>query len=346
MRKKNVTIRQLAKIMQVTPTTISLALRGKGNISPARREDIRQLAARLGYVPSAVAQALRGSATRTVGVVINFFDNPFFSAVFAGIETEMKRRGYSFWVAQSGDDPVTEQEQMRQMAERGVDGLIVLPCGEDVRHLEQLRQRGKPVVLIGNLDENSGFDAVVADNLHGGEAAARSLCAERARVHIAGPAAQSMSALRCQGFINVMRESRPERDPDQYIHRISRMGHAEGYAAMEAVVRTHPPPLSVFAANDETALGVLKFCRRKGLSVPGEVEIVGFGNIAFLDMISLRLSTVDIPAEKMGREAACMLLRRIEGEKEDRRVSVLETVFVPGETTLKKHDGEALSEIG
>ena len=335
MRKKNVTIRQLAEMMQVTPTTISLALRGKGKISQARREEIRQLAVRLGYVPSAVAQALRGSATRTIGVVINFFDNPFFSTVFAGIETEMKRQGYSFWVAQSGDDPAMEREQVRQLAERGVDGLIVLPCGDDLRHLEQVRQRGKPVVLIGNLGGKSGFGAVVADNLRGGEAAARSLCAERVRVHIAGPETQSMSALRCRGFINVLRENGPERDPDQYIHRISRMGHAEGYAAMEAVVRKYAPPLSVFAVNDETALGVLKFCRHKNLSVPGEVEIVGFGNIAFLDMISLRLSTVDIPAGKMGMEAARMLLRRIEGEEEYGRVSVLETAFVPGETTLK-----------
>jgi len=335
MLKKKVTLRQLAEMLQVTPTTISLALRGKGKISAARKEEIRQVATQLGYVPSSVAQALRGSATRTVGVVINFFDNPFFSAVFAGIETEMSRRGYSFWVAQSRDDPGQEREQVRQLAERGVDGLIVLPCGEDLRHLEDLRQRDKPVVLIGNLGGQSAFAAVVADNLHGGEMAARNLCAERPRVHIAGPEKQSMSALRCRGFVNVLRESGPKLNPGQYIHRISRMGHAEGYVAMEAVVRKHPPPLSVFAVNDETALGVLKFCRRKGLSVPGDVEIVGFGNIAFLDMISARLSTVDIPASKMGMEAARMLLRRIEGEEEDGQVFVLETAFLPGETTLK-----------
>ncbi|MDR0467217.1 MAG: LacI family transcriptional regulator [Deltaproteobacteria bacterium] len=334
MQKKNVTIRQLAHMLQVTPTTVSLALRGKGHISTARRDEIRQLAARLEYVPSAVAQALRGSATHTIGVVINFFDNPFFSAVFAGMETEMRRRGYAFWVTQSGDDPRQEREQVRQLAERGVDGLIVLPCGEDLRHLEDLRQRGKPVVLIGNLGGQDGFAAVAADNLRGGETAARSLCAERPRVHIAGQETQSMSALRRQGFVNVLRESRPDIDPDQYIHRIARMGHAEGYAAMEAIVRSRPLPLSIFAVNDETALGALKYCRRKGLSVPADVEIVGFGNIAFLDMFSARLSTVNIPAGTMGREAARMLLHRIEGGEEDGCVSILETSFVPGETTL------------
>jgi len=336
MQKKNVTIRQLAHMAQVTPTTISLALRGKGHISAAKREEIRQLAAQMGYVPSTVARALRGSATHTIGVVINSFDNPFFSAVFTGMETELLCRGYAFWVAQSGDDPRREREQVRQLAERGVDGLIVLPCGEDLRHLDDLRQRGKPVVLIGNQGGQEGFAAVVADNLHGGEAAARSLCAERTRVHIAGQETQSMNALRCRGFVNVLRESRPDLDPDQYIHRIARMGHTEGYAAMEALVRNYPMPLSVFAANDETALGVLKFCRRKGLSVPADVEIVGFGNIAFLDMINARLSTVNIPADTMGEEAARMLLHRIEGGEEDGRVSVLETAFVPGETTLKR----------
>ncbi|MDR2819822.1 MAG: LacI family transcriptional regulator [Desulfovibrio sp.] len=335
MRQKNVTIRQLAEILQVTPTTVSLALRGKGKISEARRAEIRKLAAKLNYTPSSVAQALRGSATHTIGVIINFFDNPFFCAVFAGIEAEMKRRSYSFWVAQSGDDPAQEQQQARQLIARGVDGIIVLPCGQDMRYLENFRRRGKPSVLIGNQDRGGLFAAVVADNLRGGEIAARNLCMQRMRLHIAGPENQSMSRLRCQGFMNMLRESQPDSDPAEHIHRINRMGHAEGYTAMVAIMQKYTPPLSIFAVNDETGLGVLKFCRRMGLSVPGEVEIIGFGDIAFLDMINMRLSTVRIPAEQMGREAARMLLRSIENGDEHGSLTMLETSFVPGETTLK-----------
>jgi LacI family transcriptional regulator len=336
MRHKSVTIREMARMLDVTPTTVSLALRGKGNISAARRREVRDLAAKLHYAPNSVAQALRGALTHTIGVIINSFGNPFFTGVFAGIEAEMKPRGYSFWVAQSGDVPEKEKEQARQSAEQGVDGLIVLPCGQDLAHLEILRDQGKPVVLIAN--QGSGaFDAVVADNLHGGEAATRHLCVSRTLVHIAGPEAQSMSAHRLRGFLNVLRERRPDCDPREHVFPIARMGHKEGYAAMEAVLRRVPPPLSVFAVNDETALGALKRCRRERLSVPEDVEIIGFGNIDILDMVNVRLSTIHIPAEQMGREAARMLARGIEDAgKTAPRVSVLDVDIVPGDTTLKK----------
>lgn len=334
MPQKTVTIRQLAELAGVTPTTVSLALRGKGKISATKREEIRRLADELNYSPSSAAQALRGSATRTIGVIINFFDNPFFSAVFAGIESEMKPRGYSFWVAQSGDDLEQEREQARRLAARGVDGLIVLPCGRDMRHLDELRRSGKPVVLIGNRDDEGTFAAVVADNLRGGETATRRLAPERTPVHIAGPRNQSMSEQRCRGFARVLLSNRPGCDAERHIFHIARMGHAEGYAAMERVLREWPLPLSIFAVNDETALGVLKFLRRNALAVPGDAEIIGFGNIALLDMISARLSTVHIPAEQMGREAARLLLHAVETRDKHTPLSILDVAFVPGDTTL------------
>jgi LacI family transcriptional regulator len=337
VRHKSVTIREMARMLNVTPTTVSLALRGKGNISAARREEIRTLAAELQYAPNSVAQALRGALTHTIGVIINSFGNPFFTGVFAGIEAEMKPRGYSFWVAQSGDVPEKEKEQARQSAEQGVDGLIVLPCGQDFVHLEMLRAQGKPVVLIANQDGGGVFDAVVADNLRGGEAATRHLCPSRTLVHIAGPETQSMSVHRLRGFLNVLRERRPGCDPRDHIFPIARMGHKEGYAAMEAVLCCVAPPLSVFAVNDETALGALKRCRHARLSVPEDVEIIGFGNIDILDMVNVRLSTIHIPAEQMGREAARMLLRGIEDAgKTTPCVFVLGVDIVPGDTTLER----------
>ncbi|MDR2572822.1 MAG: LacI family transcriptional regulator [Desulfovibrio sp.] len=336
MQRRNVTIRQLAEMAGVTPTTVSLVLRGKGNISAARREQIHRLARELNYSPSSAAQALRGSATHTIGVVINFFDNPFFSEVFSGIESEMKPRGYSFWVAQSGDEPAQEEAQVRQMAARGVDGFIVLPCGQNPLHLEKVQESGKPVVLIGNHTGKQTFSAVVADNLRGGEIAAARLDPEGMPLHIAGPRNQSMSVLRRRGFLNILRKNRPGCDPAEHIHTISRMGHAEGYTAMEALARKYSPPLSIFAVNDETALGALKFCRCNGLSVPGDVEIVGFGNIAMLDVLCAKLSTVSIPAGQMGREAARILLRAVETRRRDTSLTVLDVAFVPGKTTLNK----------
>jgi DNA-binding LacI/PurR family transcriptional regulator len=334
IRQKNITIRQLAEMADVTPTTVSLVLRGKGNISAAKREQIRRLAEELNYSPSPAAQALRGSATRAIGVIINFFNNPFFNTLFAGIEGEMKPRGYSFWVAQSGDDPVQESVQARRMAARGVDGLIVLPCSQDLSHLEELQQGDKPVVLIGNHVEEKTFTAVVADNLHGGEIAAARLAPERMPIHIAGPQNQSMSILRCKGFLNTVQKNRPGCKAMAHVYKIPRMGHAEGYAAMEALARNYYPPLSIFAVNDETALGVLKFCRCNGLSVPKDVEIIGFGNITLLDMICAKLSTVNIPTEQMGREAARLLLQAVETPGRSASLSVLDVAFVQGETTL------------
>ncbi|MDR2800364.1 MAG: LacI family transcriptional regulator [Desulfovibrio sp.] len=334
IRQKKITIRQLAEMADVTPTTVSLALRGKGNISTVKREHIRRLAEELNYSPSQAAQALRGSATHAIGVIINFFNNPFFNTLFAGIESEMKPRGYSFWVAQSGDDPVQESVQARQMAARGVDGLIVLPCSQDVRHLEELQQAGKPVVLIGNHVEEKKFAAVVADNLRGGEIAAARLAPGRMPVHIAGPQNQSISILRCRGFLNIVQKNRPAYEAMAHIYRIPRMGHAEGYAAMEALARKYYPPLSIFAVNDETALGVLKFCRCNGLSVPRDIEIIGFGNITLLDMLCSKLSTVNIPTEQMGRKAARLLLQAVEEPERNMSLSVLDVAFVQGETTL------------
>lgn len=312
------TIQDIAQKAGVSVATVSLVLNDKGNINVKTRARIKKIAASINYVPNLMAQALRGARTNTIGVVINHLHNPFFAGVFKGIENVADERGFTYLVSHTHDDIGKEQRQVQLLAERGVDGIVLLPCSSDSQHIRAIQREFKlPVALIGNYFENGNFLSVVADNWGGAKAAVEHLISlgRRPVVHIAGPSAQTMCQFRRRAFEQVMADTFSDVSPGERVFSVPAMTPEEGYAVMPRILQSLPIPLSLFVVNDDTALGVLRYCNEKKLRIPEDVAIVGFSDIQILNSLNIPLTTVRIPAEEMGEKAATLIIDAIKSRK-------------------------------
>lgn len=336
---RRTTIRDIANKAAVSPATVSLALNEKGNLNEQTRARIKAMARELGYTPNPLARGLRGGRTGTIGVVIDHFHNRFFAGVFAGIEQACDEAGYAFIVAETHERPEKERMHLINMAERGMDGLILLPCSQDYRCAEEIRLHYQiPVVLMGNFFEESPFISVVADNWNGARMVTEHLLSldRKPIIHIAGSQDQTKIIMRRRGFESTIRERTEKPVPTDHVFFVSSINPQEGYRVMGKVMEKFAPPFSLFIVNDDTALGVLRYCREKGLRVPQDVAVAGFSDMDVEGDFKPFLTSVRIPAFTMGNKAASLLLASIsnpEGRQDPERV-VLPVSLVVRESTV------------
>jgi len=308
-----VTIVDIAKAANLSPATVSLALNNKGNMPEERRRLIKQLARELNYMPSAVARALRGGSTRTIGVVINYFNNPFFRQFFIGLEEVADKLGFTFSVTQSHDILEKEQKQVRQLAQQGADGIIILACSLSTDHLDEIRTTWNiPVVPISN-SLGESFPLITVDNKHGGALVAEHFLtlAGRKNIHLAGPFTKEPMCLRWQGFRDTLRDKDPGFDQDNALFSIEELRAEAGFNIMPVILEKVSVPFNIFVVNDEVALGVLHYCRKNGLRVPDDIAVAGFSNVDILESYGIPLTSVESDAENMGREAMNTLSKLI-----------------------------------
>lgn len=298
----------------MSATAVSMALNNRGSLTDERRAEIKRVAADMGYVPNVGARALRGVSTQSFGVVINYFDNAFFNDFFAGLEDVANPVGFSFWASQTWDKIEQEQAQVRKLAQLGVDGLIILPCSKETSHLRELSEQFKiPIVLLNHLVDMP-FPAIVVDNVQGAREATEHLLAgfDRPVLHVTG-SIHDKSGIegRYDGYCQVMREKVKDFDPERYVFFIDELTGQNGYKILDKILAQWPLPISIFAVNDEIALGILTSCAHRNLRLPEDVALVGFSGVDTLEKLNLPLSTVAMPNREMGRKAARLLLDQI-----------------------------------
>lgn len=304
------TLKDIAKAVGVSPTAVSLALNDKGSLTDELRRRIKDAAAALDYSPNPAARILRGVRSNAISVIINYFNNPFFRDFLLGLEEVTDAAGVSYSVSQTHDNLAKEQALVRNAAEQGADGLIVLNCSNEFIHLQAVTDTFSiPVVLISHTLEDR-FAAVQADNVKGGRLATEHLLGidDRPVFHLAGPLKKSGIADRKRGFMQAMAHARPELNAEALCFSVESLTASAGYKGMEAVRAKHKPPFSLFVTNDEVALGVLTYCRHHGLRLPEDVAVVGFSDIDLLETMDIQLSSVRIPQYRMGEIAARTLL--------------------------------------
>lgn len=312
-KKARATLKDIARELNISATAVSQGLNGKGRLSKSLRRRIEEAAAAVGYRPNPAARMLRGTKTRSIGVVINFFNNPFFRKFFIGLEQVTGPAGVHYWVSQTHDVFAKEETQVQTLADFGVDGIILLPCSETHAHLDIIEaQFDIPFVLIShNMGER--FAAVQADNVRGAELATEHLLSlgNRPVLHIAGPLGKSGMRERMRGFCNVMDKTLAF-SADEAVFFVDALTSEEGGRVMGTILERYGAPVSVFVTNDDVALGVLTFCIERGLRLPEDVAVVGFSDIDILQKLNIPLTSVNIPQQRMGETAGRILLDLID----------------------------------
>ncbi|MFD5831214.1 LacI family DNA-binding transcriptional regulator, partial [Lentzea sp. NPDC060358] len=328
--RSRVTLADVAAASGVSVTTASLVLTGRARelrISEAAQERVRSTARELGYRRGTPGTS-RPGLSRTIGFVLDAVDPPGLAGeVVKGALEAAHRRGFMLLVAESGGDPARGRGLVEAMHDRRVDG-VVLTTARSGAVAEPHVLRHEPAVLLGATAPRSGVPCVVADEAQGGRSAARRLLdAGHARgIHLigAGPAARAAGdrvtglreALDAAGAGVVSLPFCPEWTPEC------------GYAATTALLRHHRPRALV-CLDDRLAFGAYQALADAGLSVPGDVSVLGFGDHPAASWLRPRLTTVALPRHELGERAVDVLADLVEGRGRGARTPPVHRVPMP-----------------
>ncbi|WP_426506274.1 LacI family DNA-binding transcriptional regulator [Dactylosporangium sp. McL0621] len=318
-------IKEVARRAGVSIGTVSNVLNRPELVATTTRQRVLDAIAELGYVRNDSARQLRAGHSRQIALVVLDVTNPFFTDVVRGAEAAAEDHGVMVVVCNSGEDAHREHRHLDLLEEQRVRGVLITPVDESPNsRLEQLIQRGTPVVLVDRGSGRHSRCSVAVDDVLGGRLAGEHLV-EQGHRHIAfvgGPMSIAQVHDRHAGIAEAV-EGRAELSvvPTPNLTVASGRAAATQIAAQVAAAGDDRPT-AVFCANDLLALGVLQEMTQRGVRVPQDVAIVGYDDIEFAAAAAVPLSSVRQPREQLGRTAAALLLEEIEddGRHEHRHV--------------------------
>jgi DNA-binding LacI/PurR family transcriptional regulator len=319
-----VSIKDIAKAAGVSHATVSRALSDSPLISTATKARVQTLAREMGYSPNALARGLVTRQTYSVGVVVTTIADPFVAEIVQGIEATAHDSGYTVILCNSGAVPEREIAAVEMLRSKRVDGVIVTSSRVGALYLDHLERIGTPIVLINNHNEQSGryTFSVTVDNRHGGRMATEHLVqlGHRRIGYVTGPAQSSNDLDRLTGYREALVEAGIEPDPALVVAGNGRTDGGE--RALEPLLSLDELPTAVFCYNDMTAIGLVHAARRKHLSIPRDLAVIGFDDILFASYLEPPLTTIAQLKVEMGEQAMRMMLSLITaGEDSDREVA-------------------------
>lgn len=329
---RHTTINDLAKLLNLSPSTVSRALRNHPDISNKTKDKVLAMAADTNYQPNLIAQSLQNRRSNNIGVIVPEIRNTFFSTVISGIEEVAYEAGYTIMVCQSADTYAREVLNTKALAANRVAGMLVSLSQEtsDFSHLETVMSQGIPLVLFDRVAENLEASQVIVDDFTGAYNAAQHLIKQGYKriAHLAGSQSLFVSRKRYEGYaaalINCGMEIKPE-----YV--ISGGYHEEdGKDGMKKLLQLKKIPDAVFAVNDPVALGAFLHIQDMGLKIPEDIALVGFSNNPNTRLVRPKLTTVNQPAFEIGQTAANLLLKSFSDKsvKHEIETVVLKTELV------------------
>ena len=344
----SVTIADIAKEAQVSKATVSRVLNDRAEgVGAETRLRVKEVMRRLDFAPSGAARDLATGRSRCIGLVIPDIIDPFAPLMIRGIEAAVRGLGYGLFLCDSENDLEREKEQLCLLVERRVEGVILNPAlSGDASQLELLERRSVPYVLLDRgIETGRSVPGVYTDNRSGARMGVEYLLSGGARrlAFLNGPEGLSVSRLREAGVEDAFRAAELDvmsiarGSGDYTVESGERFidGLLDGRGPSPASSRAaSPPPFdAVFAANDRMAIGAVRALRRRGIDVPGTVEVVGFDDIELASLVEPPLTTVAQPAFEMGLQAARMLFLTIAGKRQFKKSLMLDPKLVVRGTT-------------
>ncbi|WP_283678862.1 LacI family DNA-binding transcriptional regulator [Lentilactobacillus sp. Marseille-Q4993] len=309
--KKKVTINDLAKRAEVSVTTVSQILNGKGDrFSKKTVEKVHELQKEMGYVPDFNAQSLIRRSGRTLGIIVPNINNPFFSRFLRGIESAALERDYVPLVFGSNDSEKQETRYLFESIRRAADGLIIASAVSDLNEIDHILSQNEISYLLIDQAPVKDGDQVEVHNYDGGKLLADHLLKNGHTDVSVVKANKPTTNLeeRLQGFLDAFDAAGHKIEPSHVISAdLTKMG---GYEAADSVLKTKTT--AVFAINDEVAFGLYRAFAEKGISIPDDISVVGYDDIDLAEYFTPKLTTVHQPAFEMGETAAKLLIDRIE----------------------------------
>ena len=310
---ENVTIKDIAKALGLSTSTVSRALRGSSEINFETKKAVLEYAEKYNYRPNPIALSLKENRSKAIGVIVPEIDNPFFSQAINGIEEIADKRGYHVVISQSHESLEKEKINIEHLASRRVDGLLISLSGEtqNVLHLLDLHQKGMPMVLFDRISDEIDTHKVTSENFEGAFRATEHLIknGKKKIAHLGASPYLSITKERLEGYLAAHQKN--EISIDQNLIKYCNYGYEEMEKVMEDLFKNTKPD-AIFTSSDRLVLDCLTALKNRNIAIPQDISIIGFTNLTVAPLLSPSLSTVVQPALEMGKFSAELLLDLIE----------------------------------
>jgi DNA-binding LacI/PurR family transcriptional regulator len=311
--KRQVTIKDIARELGISPSTVSKALKGHSDISPSTKKAVRELVEKWHYKPDPIALSLKSGLSKTIGVIVPEIVHYFFSTVIGGIEDLAYDSEYHVMFCQSGESYEREVKAVETLLSNRVDGILVSvsKVTENFDHFRKIQEAGIPLVFFDRICDEIDTDRVIVDDEIGAYEAVKHLINIGCKniVHLYGPQNLHIGRERKEGYIRALKEhNRPVHEKN-----IIKCDTAEeARIVVPELLTGKERPDGIFAVNDLTAAETMKIIKQHGLNVPRDIALVGFTSGMISDLTDPALSSVEQHGYEIGREAVRLLIDRLE----------------------------------
>jgi LacI family transcriptional regulator len=324
----------IAKELNVSRATVSKALKDTDDISVEMKKRVRDLAEKMNYIPHYHARRLHSQKTKTIGVVVPDVSNTFFSYAIDGIMDVAVNAGYHIILTVLREKSEIEKTNLLNLLSMRVDGLLVAVSRETKKNqiFLKVKRSEVPLVFFDRAIDNLGFCYVGIDD----KIAARKLidfvirCGFTKIGHLAGSLNLAIGKNRYAGYLESLKRNRLPIRPEWIIQ--GRFEREDGYRGFKEIWKASEKPEVIFAANDHIALGVYDAMREIGISVPDQVGVVAFGHHVFAQMLTPKLTIINVDPYFLGKKAMELMLNCIKEEKGCRSRVLIDAEIEIGES--------------
>lgn len=329
-------IRDVAKKAGVSTATVSRVINESGYVKEETKQKVLAAIAEAEFVPNAIARSLSIRDSSSIGVIVPDIANEFFSSIISGMGEMASNNQYNIVLFDTGEMQEREHQCLQIAESQRLSGLLITPVSElDMETRDKLIQfedKGIPVVLVDRNMKNSNLDGVFVENHAAAYKGVEALihAGHRKIAIITGPSTSMPGKDRFQGYKAALAEHGLDLREEYIVSGDFKI--IKAYEQTKKLLQLPDPPTAIFASNNQTSLGVLKYLTEQGIKIGRDISIVGFDQIESLKIIDYRLSTIERDAKRQGYEAMAMLIDKLSHKKSK---SSGRKIFVPYEVVLR-----------
>jgi DNA-binding LacI/PurR family transcriptional regulator len=339
MLKGKITIKDIARELGISPSTVSKALKGHHDISSTTKQSVKDLADKWNYKPDQIALSLKSGSSKTIGIIVPEIVHYFFSSAISGIEDLAYTSGYHVIFCQSSEQYIREVKAVETLLSSRVDGVLVSlsKATEKFDHFRKIEDNGIPMVFFDRVCEEIDTDRVIVDDESGAYEATNHLIAIGCKnvIHLSGPPNLLIGKNRKDGFMRALRENNLPVNENNIVMCDS----AEDAALLvPELFKRAIKPDGIFAVNDLTAAAAMRIIIDLGYKVPDDIAVVGFTGGLIPDITNPTLTSMEQHGYLVGKEAVRLLIDRIEKDHDKpSQTRIIKTeLVIKGSTTRKK----------
>jgi len=335
-----VTIKDIAKRLKISVSTVSRALRGSADISDDTRRLVLSVAEELNYSPNPIALSLRDKKTKVIGVIVQEIANNYCSSVIGGIEDIAFKMGYNVLISQSHEKLDLEILNTRLLASRRIDGLLITISNEssNVDHLEEMIAKGIPVVMFDRISDGLKTHKVVVDDYKGAFDATSHLIEQGFKniAHLTISKHLTITQNRLNGYLDALKAHKIPVRKEWIVY--CDFDEANMKNEVRKLVSAKKRPNAIFSSVERLSMASVKVLKEMHLNVPGDVALAGFADNPLSRYLNPALTSVNQPTFSIGQNATELLIELIESKKAEEKYTTikLKTSLDVQESSLRK----------